>query len=277
MQVCSNEADVKRALQAWSDYRTSGKQPIEQYQRSTPKKRTLATMWGKQDSKAPSAAAGVEQTSRAGINAGSPAISSSQVHECKSRAGNDAAGEQGGTCAGITAGSLKNGNSQSHEHTMHAPSSDDVAAMGQASTLPLEASESMPKPVKASLSGLQRPADSLAEPNGVSQSARDTAADASRLASRPSQQSEKGTDRIERDLTSEAEPEKGSDAPETPHNSSPMKEKDTERGGKSRLAHCQPSSMCASRYQAGLHWKNVIGDDLELNAHSSPFRKSISV
>lgn len=51
-QLCSSEADVKRALQAWSDYRTSGKQPIEQYTKSTPAKRTLATLWGKQEVKA---------------------------------------------------------------------------------------------------------------------------------------------------------------------------------------------------------------------------------
>jgi len=275
VQVCSNEADVKRALQAWSEYRTSGKQPIEQYQRSTPKKRTLATMWGKQDSKASNAAAGVEQESPAGVNAGSLAISS-QIHERESKAGNHAAGEQGGSCAGITAGSLKEGDSQSHGHTVHARSSDDVVAMGQA-RLPLEASESMPKPAKASLCSLQRPADSLAELKCVSQSARDTAADASRLVSRPSQQSERGTDRSEMDLTSEAEPDKGSDAPETPHNSSPMKEKDTERAGKSRSAHCQPSSMRRSRCHAGLHNcclpSNVTSGHLELSAHLSPRRR----
>ena len=51
-QVCSSETDVKRALQAWSDYRISGKQPIEQYTKSMSTKRTLATLWGKQEVKA---------------------------------------------------------------------------------------------------------------------------------------------------------------------------------------------------------------------------------
>lgn len=51
-QVCSSEADVKRALHAWSDYRTSGKQPIEQYTKSMSAKRTLATLWGQQEIKA---------------------------------------------------------------------------------------------------------------------------------------------------------------------------------------------------------------------------------
>ena len=45
-QVCRDEADVKRALQAWSQYRMSGKQPAELYQASQPKKHTLASMWG---------------------------------------------------------------------------------------------------------------------------------------------------------------------------------------------------------------------------------------
>ncbi|CAL5220154.1 g2117 [Coccomyxa viridis] len=58
VMVCNSEADVKRALQAWSEYRTSGKQPIEQYQRSTPAKRTLATLWGKHGSRAAAGDAG---------------------------------------------------------------------------------------------------------------------------------------------------------------------------------------------------------------------------
>ena len=58
MQVCDSEADVKRALQAWSEYRASGKQPIEQYQRSTPAKRTIAAMWGKHGSRAAAGDAG---------------------------------------------------------------------------------------------------------------------------------------------------------------------------------------------------------------------------
>ena len=58
MQVCGSEADVKRALQAWSEYRASGKQPIERYQRSTPAKRTIATMWGKHGSRAAAGDAG---------------------------------------------------------------------------------------------------------------------------------------------------------------------------------------------------------------------------
>ena len=37
---------MKRALQAWSQYRVSGKQPAELYEASQPKKRTLASMWG---------------------------------------------------------------------------------------------------------------------------------------------------------------------------------------------------------------------------------------
>ena len=45
-QVCRDEADVKRALQAWSQYRMSGKQPAELYRASQPKKNTLASMWG---------------------------------------------------------------------------------------------------------------------------------------------------------------------------------------------------------------------------------------
>ena len=45
-QVCRGEADVKRALQAWSQYRMSGKQPAELYRASQPKKNTLASMWG---------------------------------------------------------------------------------------------------------------------------------------------------------------------------------------------------------------------------------------
>lgn len=64
VQVCNSEADVKRALQVWSEYKASGKQPLEQYQRSTPAKRTLATLWGKHGSTAAANnAGGAGQTS----------------------------------------------------------------------------------------------------------------------------------------------------------------------------------------------------------------------
>lgn len=42
---------MKRALRAWSDYRTSPSQLLEQFQKSTPAKRTLNTLWHKHESK----------------------------------------------------------------------------------------------------------------------------------------------------------------------------------------------------------------------------------
>ena len=66
VQVCREEADVKRALQAWSQYRTSGRQPAELYEARQPKKRTLASMWG-----LPVASEGSRK--QAELTAGSPA------------------------------------------------------------------------------------------------------------------------------------------------------------------------------------------------------------
>ena len=97
-QVCNCEADVKRALQAWSEYRTSGKQPIEQYQKSTPAKRNLATMWGQHAS---SAAEATMRTAEAGGSKAcrdhAPASSSLDV-----RASGQAAGSAVTQAAGVS-------------------------------------------------------------------------------------------------------------------------------------------------------------------------------
>ena len=77
--MCTSEADVRRALQAWSEYRTSGKQPIEQYERSTPAKRTLATMWGRRESTAADDAGQVEESF------GSQAQQRDHKHACGSQ------------------------------------------------------------------------------------------------------------------------------------------------------------------------------------------------
>ena len=75
IQVCRDEADVKRALQAWSQYRVSGKQPAELYEASQPKKRTLASMWGL-------CAASEGSRKQSKLMTGSPACNAQHGHNC---------------------------------------------------------------------------------------------------------------------------------------------------------------------------------------------------
>ena len=74
-QVCRDEADVKRALQAWSQYRMSGKQPAELYGASQPKKHTLASMWGLR-------AATEGSRKQAKLTTGSPACNARHNDNC---------------------------------------------------------------------------------------------------------------------------------------------------------------------------------------------------
>lgn len=45
MQVCTSDADVKRALRAWEAYSTTGQQATEAYTQGLPRKHTLQGLW----------------------------------------------------------------------------------------------------------------------------------------------------------------------------------------------------------------------------------------
>ena len=46
MQVCTADADVRRALKAWEGYSRTGQAPMEAFQQGLPRKHTLEGMWG---------------------------------------------------------------------------------------------------------------------------------------------------------------------------------------------------------------------------------------
>lgn len=124
VQVCNSEADVKRALQAWSEYRTSGKQPIEQYQRSTPAKRTLATLWGKHGSRAAAGDAG-----------GAGQTNGSQVHKAHVHAGSLLQGKatsEAATCPEVQSPDASRAQLSSSEHLDRA---SGMAGQGRSPTV----------------------------------------------------------------------------------------------------------------------------------------------
>ncbi len=47
MQVCTTDADVKRALNAWAAYGNTSQRPIDAFNQGLPRKHTLVDLWGK--------------------------------------------------------------------------------------------------------------------------------------------------------------------------------------------------------------------------------------
>ena len=149
-QVCRVETDVKRALQAWSQYRMSGKQPAELYGASQPKKHTLASMWGLR-------AATEGSRKQARVTTGSPACN---TRHDDNRAPQSSRSVQGASSAGL----------QTTQHLNMAP--EDL------SPAHLKAAELPASGHAVSATQLHRPSDSAHESALARVGAREDAAQA---------------------------------------------------------------------------------------------------